>query len=114
MTASMSVGMPTMRASATRSPLVVRRSLPAERPDLGGRAVPAEVAEMVAIGSAVELLGLGFQVLAGRGHILVLDELLERRDRRVVGECRVGVPVQELRDRLRAADELGRLLLQRV
>ena len=42
------------------------------------------------------------------------DELLDRRAHDLRGEVRTGVAVEELRDVLRRADELGRLLLQGV
>src|SRR5262245_53094655 len=42
----------------------------------------------------------------------ILDEVLQRRDHHRGGEVGAGVAVEELRDRLRAADEVGGLLLQ--
>src|SRR5664279_6087293 len=58
------------------------------------------------------LLGLRFESLAGPVDVAGLDEVLETRQGRVVGERRLGVAVQELGDVLGPADHRGCLLLQ--
>src|SRR5262249_7744593 len=113
------IGMPSSTLTITMSRGVRRRTRRPRRPgSVGGAGAFAVLVDNDTVGSAaggVDRLGLCVDVVQQPVDVAgLVDELLERRDRHGGGEGRVGVPVEELGDLLRGADELRRLLLDGV